>query len=673
MSEKIPLVFAKTKTICPHCQGKSYVKLTSHSTGGKCHKCGVFDKPGNSSPFTFKDVPPTPNEQTNIPVERREHIYHTVDGEPLLKVKVLKFSNGDKSCPQFRWNGKEWKPGGLASKDLTLYDAPILKLLQAAPQAQKDSTSVYIVEGEKDCEALKTAGKIATCNPMGAGKWMPHYNELLRGLNVVILPDNDKPGREHGAKVFQTLQRIAASVKIVNLWELMPDLMEKGDVSDFIAAGGNIADVIAKAESTPIEQHSPIEQPAPISAQVTENAPEKTKVKESFFVCKTMNQIIAEGKSKPPMLQMFGNLWRRGQSCILFATDGAGKTTLAVQIAEAIARGESVCELFPNECTPQRVLYFDFEFSDIQHANRYTVAGTSATYQFSENLLRVALNLERPDLIPENIERVIIPEIAELAKKHGAEVLVIDNVSALLAESEKSSVAGKLMKRLQLLKTELGVSLMMIGHTPKRDGTRILTTSDLAGSKQLTNLIDNTICIGKLPDEAETRYLKHVKSRDGAPQYTTFNVVKCDIKQRPDGFLQIVFGDTANEIELLKIDAPAQAGVNPLERAKAFLLRELANGAVPSATIQEKLKAEKIPWNKYTDAKKELGVISVRHGENWEMFLPPGLLPDGDTEHKQGVKYCPECNKDNKPGDLMLLHKSEEIICNDCGTQLRFK
>ena len=247
MSEKIPLVFAKTKTICPHCQGKSYVKLTSHSTGGKCHKCGVFDKPGNSSPFTFKDVPPTPNEQTNIPVERREHIYHTVDGEPLLKVKVLKFSNGDKSCPQFRWNGKEWKPGGLASKDLTLYDAPILKLLQAAPQAEKDRTTVYIVEGEKDCEALKTAGKIATCNPMGAGKWMPHYNELLRGLNVVILPDNDKPGREHGAKVFQTLQRIAASVKIVNLWELMPDLMEKGDVSDFIAAGGNIADVIAKA------------------------------------------------------------------------------------------------------------------------------------------------------------------------------------------------------------------------------------------------------------------------------------------------------------------------------------------------------------------------------------------------------------------------------------------
>ena len=267
--------YGKANTICPHCQGKHYAKLTSHSTGGKCHKCGVFDKPGNGSSFTFKDVPPTPNEQKNTPIERREHIYHTVDGKPLLMVKVLKFSNGDKSCPQFRWNGKEWKPGGLPSKDLTLYDAPILKRLQA----EKDSTTVYIVEGEKDCETLKAAGKTATCNPMGAGKWMPQYNELLRGQNVVILPDNDTPGREHAAKVLQALQGIAASVKIVKLWELMPNLMEKGDVSDFIAAGGNIADVIAKAESTPIEQQSPIEQPAPIEqpspigAPVVEDAP----------------------------------------------------------------------------------------------------------------------------------------------------------------------------------------------------------------------------------------------------------------------------------------------------------------------------------------------------------------------------------------------------------------
>jgi len=264
MSEKIPLVFAKTKTICPHCQGKSYVKLTSHSTGGKCHKCGVFDKPGNSSPFTFKDVPPTPNEQTTAKpktakergekaVKVREHIYKTADGaENLLKIEVMRYSDGEKFCPQKHWDGKVWQKGGVQSDKLTLYHAHSLTALQSSPQEIKDSTTVYITEGEKDVETLEKAGEIATTNPMGAGNWnQPQYNELLRGLHVVILPDNDDKGREHGAKVFQALQQVAASVKIVNLWELMPDLMEKGDVSDFIAAGGKIADVIAKAGSTP--------------------------------------------------------------------------------------------------------------------------------------------------------------------------------------------------------------------------------------------------------------------------------------------------------------------------------------------------------------------------------------------------------------------------------------
>lgn len=69
---------------------------------------------------------------------------------------------------------------------------------------------------------------------MGVGKWRPEYSELLRGRSVVILPDNDEPGRKHAAAVAADLLRVAASVGIVEL----PGLPTKGDFTDWRNAGG---------------------------------------------------------------------------------------------------------------------------------------------------------------------------------------------------------------------------------------------------------------------------------------------------------------------------------------------------------------------------------------------------------------------------------------------------
>jgi DNA primase len=46
---------------------------------------------------------------------------------------------------------------------------------------------------------------------------------------VVILPDNDEPGRLHAQQVATSVYNVAASVKVLHL----PDLPEKGDVSDW--------------------------------------------------------------------------------------------------------------------------------------------------------------------------------------------------------------------------------------------------------------------------------------------------------------------------------------------------------------------------------------------------------------------------------------------------------
>jgi hypothetical protein len=101
--------------------------------------------------------------------------------------------------------------------------------------AKADLTRVVCIpEGEKDVDRLVALGLIATCNPGGAGKWKTEYSEFLRDRSVVVFPDNDDVGQEHAEEVARSLMGIAGAVKVVNL----PGLPPKGDISDWLDAGG---------------------------------------------------------------------------------------------------------------------------------------------------------------------------------------------------------------------------------------------------------------------------------------------------------------------------------------------------------------------------------------------------------------------------------------------------
>lgn len=106
---------------------------------------------------------------------------------------------------------------------------------------------VYVVEGEKDVETLRSIGLVATCNPGGAGKWRAEYNEYLRAKTLVILPDSDEPGRKHAEKVAASPVTVADEVLVIEL----PNLPPKGDVTDFVLAGGtadDLMDLVERAE-----------------------------------------------------------------------------------------------------------------------------------------------------------------------------------------------------------------------------------------------------------------------------------------------------------------------------------------------------------------------------------------------------------------------------------------
>jgi hypothetical protein len=132
--------------------------------------------------------------------------------------------------------------------------------LLAAPKDQW----VFIVEGEKDADALAKLGLVATTNSGGAGKWRSDYNAHFKGRRAATLPDNDDTGRDHVRQVARELFGVAFCVKIVEL----PGLPDKGDVSDWLTADGTKEQLLAFVEGAAAVIREDLEQP--VAATVEE-------------------------------------------------------------------------------------------------------------------------------------------------------------------------------------------------------------------------------------------------------------------------------------------------------------------------------------------------------------------------------------------------------------------
>ena len=150
--------------------------------------------------------------------------------------------------------------------DTTLYRLP--DVLEAASERRL----VFVVEGEKDVHTLERFGFVATTCPQGADEWKDRFSRHLKGANVVLLPDNDAPGRAHMQAVAASVHEYAASVRIVDLSD-HADLPPKGDVSDWAEMEGNSRVVLRDEIIRGAEYWTPPE-PMPQDEQDAAEAPE---------------------------------------------------------------------------------------------------------------------------------------------------------------------------------------------------------------------------------------------------------------------------------------------------------------------------------------------------------------------------------------------------------------
>ena len=267
------------------------------------------------------------------------------------------------------------------------------------------------------------------------------------------------------------------------------------------------------------------------AAQVQDGMPESIGV----MSIKTANRTVLEASLLPTPRALWDSFWYEGELSCLFADSNVGKSILAVQIADRIARTDNV-------------LYLDFELSDKQFQLRYTDEHGNL-YTFPEKLYRVSLDCN--SLLEADFEEAIIGSIEQMALQTRCKIFIVDNLTYLCCAMEKGDAAGRLMIQLNNLKKRYDLSMLVLAHPPKRSLDCPITSNDLAGSKRLYNFFDSVFAIGKSAQDGGLRYVKQLKVRYGTYSYDADNVILYEI-EKVDAFLQFVHRGYSTEKEHLR-------------------------------------------------------------------------------------------------------------------------
>lgn len=197
----------------------------------------------------LKDLgPPRPERVERFGKSIIDKVYTYVDEAGSTLFQVVRFRPKD-----FRQRQPDGKGGYIWS--LTNCRKVLYRLDELT---KKQDKVVFLVEGEKDVDNLRKLGFLATCNPLGAGKWTDEYSEMLRGRAVVLIPDHDpvepktqrRPGWEHVKLLTKHLLKVAQWVRIIQL-----NIPEGQDVSDWIEAGGTADELKRLVTITPNISH----------------------------------------------------------------------------------------------------------------------------------------------------------------------------------------------------------------------------------------------------------------------------------------------------------------------------------------------------------------------------------------------------------------------------------
>ncbi len=147
----------------------------------------------------------------------------------------------------------------------------------------------------------------------GAKKWRPEYSGMLRNVDVVIIGDSDEV-----EKVAASLRGIAKRIRVLDLAAVWPKCPDKGDISDWLAAGGTGEKLKALVEALPDWKPAKTEPQWKRDSFTAEELQNMTFTPASFLV---RDVIPAEGVTLLCSKPKFGKSWFAYDLCIGCTSD----------------------------------------------------------------------------------------------------------------------------------------------------------------------------------------------------------------------------------------------------------------------------------------------------------------------------------------------------------------
>jgi putative DNA primase/helicase len=376
---------------------------------------------------------------TNADTDSKEWKYYDRTGEHLYSVHRFPGKKYRQQAADGTW--------GLKGVQKTLYR--LRELIDASSIGIDD---IFFCEGEKDVDALTKRGYVATCNSGGAlKKWNPEWNEYFTGAKrVIVLPDNDDPGRKHAEIIKENLSS-TCKVEIIKLpvkgiGEDVCDYFKTHDKSEFNAL---------------VEQ-------------------------KKWLRAVTVSELIEmDIQAREPLIEP----WLCKQDLTMcYAWRGVGKTFFSLSLAASLASG---CPFIGwDSVTPTGVLYID---------------GEMPAYSIKKRVIPIIASLESDLVKP---FRIITPDIQDqyirnLQTTEGQQdvedlitkdtgMVIIDNLSCLYSGAENDSEYWDMMQTFLLRLRKRGCAVLLIHHANKSGTQR--------GTSKREDILDNVITLKRPGD-----------------------------------------------------------------------------------------------------------------------------------------------------------------------------
>lgn len=284
-----------------------------------------------------------------------------------------------------------------------------------------------------------------------------------------------------------------------------------------------------------------------------------------------------------------------GKLTIIHGDGGEGKTTLILQLAALLSRGEKLpCDSTERE--PIKVIYQTAEDGLGDTIKPRLLAGNADCSQ-----IKVIDESEAAlSMLDERIEKAII--------EVGSRVVILDPIQAYVGANINMNNANEVrnvMAQLGRIAEKYDCAILLVGHMNKGSGNK--SSYRGLGSIDFQASARSVLIVGRIKDNPQIRVMVQDKSSlapEGEP--IAFELDK------ENGFRWIGHYDISVDDLLSGIPREKKS-----EQAENLILEYLSKGKYPQKELVKKAQAIGISKRVLDEAKKALNVRSLKEGSQW--------------------------------------------------------